>query len=150
MADSFINLAIEQIEPTNFELWCQEVLSKDKGYNFEPTGGIHDGGQDGFVRSVEGDPSHYVQISKEKETSKKIRKTIKRLKETRDLEKLTYVTSQNESERDLLEAKLKRDVGVEVMIHDKRWLVIRAQLDEHIKSSLFSFSKNIVDGLSEI
>lgn len=150
MSDSFISLAIEQMDPTNFELWCQEVLSNDKGYTFEPTGGIHDGGQDGFMRIANELSQHYVQISTEKDTSSKIRRTIRRLRSTRNFDRLTYVTSQIEAERDLLEAKLKQDLGVDIVIHDKRWLLIQAQLNDVIKASLFAYSKDLIDGLSKV
>lgn len=116
MSDAFISLAIEQLSRNDFELWCQEVLYQDKNYEFEPTGGIHDGGQDGFIRAVNGQTDHYLQISKEKDTSSKIRKTIRRLRKERSVSKLTYVTSQNEAERDLLEAKIKSDTKVDVVI----------------------------------
>lgn len=150
MSDAFISLAIEQLSKNDFELWCQEVLFQDKNYRFEPTGGIHDGGQDGFIRAVIGQTDHYVQISKEKETSKKIRKTIRRLKENRSVSKLTYVTSQNESQRDLLEAKIKLDTEVDVVIHDLRWLHIQAQLHDGLKNSLFAYSKTLIDDLAKI
>lgn len=150
MSDTFITLAIEQMGTGDFELWCQEVLSKDKSYQFEPTGGMHDGGQDGFVRSVTGETSHYVQISKEQDSSSKIRKTVKRLQSNRSLSKLTYVTSQTESNRDLLEAKLKLEFGIEFEIFDLRWLLIQAQLYETLRNSLFTYSKGLIDGLSKV
>ncbi len=150
MSDTFITLAIEQIDTTSFELWCQEVLANDKGIGFEPTGGLHDGGQDGFVRGISGHPSHYIQISKEQSTASKIRKTVKRLEESRVVSKLTYVTSQAESERDLLEAKLKQDLGVQIEIYDKRWLLIQAQLNTNLKESLFSYSKGLIDDLNSV
>ena len=150
LSDTFISLAIEQINTSNFELWCQEVLAHDKNMRFEPTGGMHDGGQDGFIRQISGVPEHYVQISKEKNTSNKIRKTINSLNRTRTVKHLTYVTSQNEAERDLLEAKLKQEFGIDFTIHDKRWLVIQATLHETLKSSLFSYSKDLVDGLTKV
>ncbi len=150
MADSLIGLALEQIDTTSFELWCQEVLTNNKGYHFEPTGGIHDGGQDGFIRALGGKVDHYIQISKEQNTSGKIRKTIQRIRKTRDVKKLIYVTSQNEPERDLIEAQLSHDLGVEVVIHDKRWLQIQAQIHENLKTSLFSYCKELVDDFSKL
>ncbi len=150
MSDSFITLAIEQMDTTSFELWCQEVLANDKGYRFEPTGGMHDGGQDGFIRQVIGTPTHFIQISKEQNTRNKIRRTFRSLSKSRNVEKLTYLTSQSEAERDLVEAKLKQELGIEVVIHDQRWLMIQAKLHDHLKESLYGYSKELVDGLSKV
>jgi len=129
VSNSYISLAIEQLSTENFETWCQEVLSRDKNYRFEPTGGIHDGGQDGFIRTIAGETDHYIQISKQADTTDKIRKTIRRIKEKRNVDKLTYVTIQTEAERDLLEASLKLEFDVEVIIHDLRWLLIQTKLN---------------------
>ncbi|MEM0990864.1 MAG: restriction endonuclease [Pseudomonadota bacterium] len=145
MSEALISLAIEQLTRTDFELWCQEVLTQDKGYAFEPTGGIHDGGQDGFIRTIAGETDHYVQISKEAGTSAKIRKTIRRLRESRNVKKLTYLTSQTEAERDLIEAKIKHDLSVDITIHDQRWLLIQAKINERAKDSLFSYSRELLD-----
>ncbi len=150
MSDTFVSLCIEQIDTTSFELWAQEVLAHAKGLAFEPTGGMHDGGQDGFVRSVQSESSHFVQISKQKNTSTKIRHTAQRLSEARNVAKLTYVTSQQEAERDLLEAQLSSELGIEVIIHDQRWLMVRASLEETLKQNLFGYSKDVVEGLRAV
>lgn len=150
MSEAFISLAIEQLNRNDFEVWCQEVLYQDKNYEFEPTGGVHDGGQDGFIRAVIGQTDHYVQISKEKDTSSKIRKTIRKLRKKRSVSKLTYVTSQNEAQRDILEAKIKSDTKVDVVIHDLRWLYIQAQLHDGLKNSLFVYSKTLLEDLTRV
>ena len=138
------------MDTTNFELWAQEVLAHAKGLSFEPTGGMHDGGQDGYIREVSAETSHFIQISKQKDTSAKIRQTVRRLIETREIKKLTYLTSQVEAERDLLEARLSDELSVEVVIHDQRWLMVRAKLDEVLRDSLFAYSKDVVEGLRAI
>ncbi len=150
MSDNFVSLCIEQINATDFEIWAQEVLALAIGESFEPTGGMHDGGQDGFVRSVTSEPTHYIQISKQKNTTTKIRETIKKLRGSRQVEKLTYVTSQQEPHRDLLEAQLSAELGVQIIIHDLRWLMVRASIDDNLKQSLFSYSKNLVEGLKSV
>ncbi|WP_226660686.1 restriction endonuclease [Alteriqipengyuania lutimaris] len=149
MSDNFIILAIDEISRTDFEIWCQQILYQDKNFEFEPTGGVKDGGQDGFLRPRKGTPDHYVQISKEEKTANKIRKTVKRLKQTRSLSKLTYVTSESENERDLLEAKLKKEFQVEFEILDRRWLLIQAKLHDNIRDNLFKYSKDLIENLEK-
>lgn len=150
VSDTFISLAIEQMSTTNFELWCQEVLANEYSHDFEPTGGMHDGGQDGFIRQETINSMHFIQISKEQNSSTKIRRTIRSLLKSRDVQKLTYLTSQIEAERDLLEAKLKQEYRIDIVIHDQRWLMIRAKLHDQLRESLYSYSKDIVDGLTKV
>ena len=150
MSTSIISLCIEQIHPSDFEIWAQGVLTHTMGLAFEPTGGMHDGGQDGFVRSVSSESTHFVQISKQESTSSKIRSTIGRLRQNRKVSKLTYVTSQCEATRDILEATLSREFGIQVSIHDQRWLMAWVSLDENLKQSLFGFCREIVDGLETL
>ena len=150
MSKTIISLCIEQIDPSCFEIWAQEVLAKTIGWPYEPTGGMHDGGQDGFVRSASSEPTHFVQISKQVGTSSKIRKTIRRLRKKRKVAKLTYVTSQCEAERDILEATLSNEFGIQICIHDQRWLMARASSNKRLKQNLFGYCKEIVDGLNAI
>ena len=147
MSSEFVSVCIDQINTADFEVWCQGVLTKDRGYKFAPTGGMHDGGQDGFIRSVDEFPDHYVQISKEEGTSGKIRRTINKLKKTRNLRKLTYVTSQEENKKDLIEARINKDCGVRVEILDKRWLAVQAHVHDDIRDSLLSHSREFIDSL---
>ena len=149
MSSDFISLAIDQMNTADFELWCQVVLAKDRGVTFAPTGGMHDGGQDGFLRSAANDTDHYIQISKEVGTAGKVRRTIASIKKNRNLRALTYVTSQDEGQRDLLEAQIKQEFGVIVEVLDKRWLLVQAQLNDAIRESLYAHSKDIIDGLEK-
>ena len=150
MTHPIYSIAIDQLSNDNFEEWAQIVLQIVKGLSFDPTGGMHDGGQDGFIRQEFNSPTHFIQISKQKDTSAKVRMTIRRIQESRSIEKLTYVTSQEESEKDLLEAKIKRDLGVEVVIHDKRWLLIQSTVHERAGNTLLEYSKPLVEGLQKI
>lgn len=92
---------------------------------------MHDGGQDGFVRAVEGKPSHYVQISVRADYKQKIRETIRRLKDTgRSTDNLTFLTNRQIPQKDLLEAKIEKETGVSVRILDKRWISLQTQTDD--------------------
>ena len=148
--EKMIQLVIEGLSTDSFETWCQVVLNQVKDSSFEPTGGMHDGGQDGFFRSAkEDDIDHYVQISKEKNVKGKIKKTINDIQKSRKLGKLTYVTSQEVNNRDFMEAELKKEFGVHVEIHDLKWLVVQAQTYENIRKDLYSHGKGIIDEISE-
>ncbi|MCP4409382.1 MAG: hypothetical protein GY807_16855 [Gammaproteobacteria bacterium] len=147
MSDKLVSSSIDYISKTDFELWVQRVLLVTDHYSFEPTGGIHDGGQDGFIRPLNGDPNHYVQISKQQDTRGKVRDTLNTIKKDRVINRLTYVTSQAEPERDILEAKLTKDFEVKVIIHDQRWLVIQAGLYEQLEQSLFGYARGLIDSL---
>ena len=149
MTDQLITLSIDNIARTDFEIWAQQVLQTTEGYRFEPTGGIHDGGQDGYVRVLEGAPTHFMQISKQADTRTKIKTTIEDIRKTRTIERLTYVTSQVEAQRDIIEAKWSKEFGVRIVIHDQRWLLIQASLYSQLETSLYGYVRPLIDGLTK-
>lgn len=149
MSDSLVSLAIEELSETQFEKFAQLAQHVAHGVKFEPTGGMHDGGLDGYYASVD-DPHHFMQASQQTSTSAKIRQTIRRISQTRTINKLTYVTSQSPKDKDLLEAKIKKDTGVEIRIHGNNWLSIQCQLEPKLKSALFSQSREFVDTIRSI
>ena len=120
---SIVPLALSAGTDSDFELFGQVVLRTALGIDFEPTGGMHDGGQDGFLRPVAGRPGHYVQISRQQTYKAKITRTITRLQESRrNVAALTYVTSLHLPEKDIIEAELERSTRVAIRIRDERWL----------------------------
>jgi hypothetical protein len=120
---SIVPLALSAGTDSDFELFGQVVLRTALGIDFEPTGGMHDGGQDGFLRPVAGRPDHYVQISRQQTYKAKITRTITRLQESgRNVAALTYVTSLHLPEKDIIEAELERSTRVAIRIRDERWL----------------------------
>lgn len=149
MSEQLISLSINNISRTDFEIWAQQVLQTTEGYRFEPTGGVHDGGQDGFARAIEGSPTHFMQISKQEDTRAKVRKTIEDIRKTRDIERLTYITSQVEAQRDIAEATWSKEFGVRIVIHDQRWLLIQASLYPQLESSLYGYVRQLVDSLTK-
>lgn len=58
------SVVLDAVSDDDFELFGQAILNHVLGIDFEATGGMHDGGQDGFVQPVKGKTSHYVQISR--------------------------------------------------------------------------------------
>lgn len=149
MSEQLVTLAIEQISRSDFETWVQQVLSTTEGLQFAPTGGVHDGGQDGFVRSVTDETSHYVQVTKQQDTRAKVRSTIEDIRKTRELKRLTFVTSQLEAQRDLIEARWSKEFNVRITIHDQRWLLIQATLYEDLEQSLFGYTRKLIDSLAK-
>lgn len=148
MSDQLISLAIDNISKTDFETWAQKVLATTEGMEFAPTGGIHDGGQDGFVRKIEGQPTHYIQITKQEDTRTKVRETIEAIRKQRKLDQLTFVTSQTEQNRDLLEAKWGKEFSLRLRIHDRSWLLVRASLDATLKDELYGYVRGLLDELN--
>lgn len=148
MSDQLISLAIDNISKTDFETWAQKVLATTEGIEFAPTGGVHDGGQDGFIREIEGQTTHYIQITKQEDTRTKIRETVAAIRKQRKLDQLTFVTSQVEQNRDLLEAKWGQEFSLRLRIHDRSWLLVRASLDDTLKDELYGYVRGLLDELN--
>lgn len=148
MSDQLISLAIDNISRTDFERWVQKVLAKTEGLSFAPTGGIQDGGQDGFIRSIEGQTTHYVQITKQEDTRTKVRQTVETIRKTRTIDQLTLVTSQEEQNRDLLEAKWGIEFDIKLRVHDRNWLLVRASLDQVLRDELYGCVRGLIDELN--
>jgi len=148
LSDQLISLAIDYVSKTDFELWVQKVLAKTDGIDFAPTGGIHDGGQDGFFREIDGQPTHYVQITKQEDTRTKVRETVEAIRKERTLDQLTLVTSQVEQNRDLLEAKWGQEFSLRLRIHDRSWLLARASLDLSLRDELYGCVRGLLDELN--
>ncbi len=128
-------LVLDAVSDDDFEIFSQGLLNHTLGTEFEPTGGMHDGGQDGFVRAIRGKPSHFVQISTRPDVKAKIVHTIKRLGESgREVELITYMSSRFCPNRDIIEAEIQKEFGVEVRIRDRRWITTQCQRDETVSA----------------
>lgn len=148
LSDQLISLAIDNISQTDFEVWAQKVLVISEGTNFAPTGGIHDGGQDGFVREIDGQPTHYIQITKQKDTRKKVRETVEAIRKERKLDQLTLITSQVEQNRDLLEAAWGKEFALRLRIHDRSWLLAWTSLNVELKNELYGYVRILIEELN--
>lgn len=125
------SLVFEAVSDDDFEIFGQAILRHALGIDFEATGGMHDGGQDGFVQPIAGKPTHFVQISTRADTARKIRTTIDRLKESgRDPGILTYLTNRALPEKDALQDEIERETHVSVRILDRRWITLQTQRDD--------------------
>jgi len=131
------SLVLEAVSDDDFEIFSQALLGQVIGLELEPTGGMHDGGQDGYFRPVKGRPTHFVQISTQPDVKAKILKTIKRQRAVgRTVEDLTYVSNRNLPNRDILEGDIEKETGVGIRIRDRRWITMQTQRDK-IASQLF-------------
>lgn len=131
------SLVLEAVSDDDFEVFSQALLAQILGLELEPTGGMHDGGQDGFFRPLKGRPTHFVQISTQENVKTKILSTIDRQRSVgRTVEDLTYVSNRLLPNRDIMEGDIEKATGVGIRIRDRRWITTQVQRDDKA-SSLF-------------
>jgi len=151
MESSVIDLALSAGSDADFELFGQTALQIVLGMEFEPTGGMHDGGQDGFLRPVRGKPERYVQISTQETYKTKITDTIKRLRAgNRTVASLAYVTPLHIAERDIIEAEIEKSTGVVVRIHDQRWLVVQMAVYPELETAFKDRYSSVLRSLQSV
>lgn len=122
---------LESVGNEDFENFGQAILFHTLGVEFEATGGMHDGGQDGYLRQRMGQPDHYIQISTRADYSSKLRQTISRLLDSgRSPRNLTYLTTRQIPNKDIIESKIEKETGVSIRILDKRWITLQIQTDD--------------------
>lgn len=133
MDSGVIELAIEKMSFSDFELFGQQFLKNLYGLGFSATGGSKDGGQDGYILNSGETQAKYAQISKEKNPEKKVIKTISRLSESnRSVETLIFVTSQDWPQRDLFEISVQKNHSISLKVYDKRTLVTQILADARL------------------
>lgn len=140
--------ALENVDRTNFEKFAQIFYGAIQDRDFVPLGGIHDGGAEGFdvvepevfedessqnfIQASIADtaPSSFIQVSKQATTRRKIRETVKRIRQYgRNLKVLTYITSQIVSDIDKEERLLTQELGCKIAIRDAKYI------ETHINSN---------------
>ena len=125
-----------------FEQLCHGILAARFGHGFKPIGGIHDGGADGSLQLFEDDQSKSVifQCSIQEDLKSKIRQTATRLAKTRpSYARLVYVTSRDCADSDVIEGDLSLEVGKNVRVFDKKWLISQIIAHESCKNSYLIF-----------
>ena len=144
-------LALEAVSDDDFEIFSQALLHQALDLEVEPTGGMHDGGQDGFVRPVKGRPSHFIQISTRKDVKAKILATIARLRSVgRDVAELTFVSNRALNNKDLIEDDVSRESGVSVRIRERRWITLQCQTSESAARIFAERFSKIVNSILQI
>lgn len=123
ISEKLIDYLLTAIDGFRFERLIQALLQIRDGEQFVPLGGIHDGGADGFFRSIletQERAGHFVQISKQEDLSTKIRDTVRRLREVgREVHTVTHWTFHRAPQLDLLEDKLSRELAITLRIRDR-------------------------------
>jgi hypothetical protein len=121
ISESLKTYLIGTLDGFAFEHLIQQLLAVRDGDQFVALGGVKDGGADGFFRDVLEDskkPTSFLQISIQENAAKKIRDTVKRLREFgREVRTLTYWTSQRLTV-DVLEDELSDELDVALRIRD--------------------------------
>lgn len=121
VSDALIKYLVGTLDGFGFERLVQKLLGTRDGDQFVALGGVHDGGADGFFRSLLEDRKKtmsFVQMSIQEDVSGKVRQTVKRLQEFgREVKALTYWTSRK-VDVDVLDDKLTTELDVTVRVRD--------------------------------
>jgi hypothetical protein len=121
VSDSLAKYLVGTLDGFGFERLVQKLLGVRDGDQFVALGGVHDGGADGFFRSVLEDrkkTTSFVQMSIQEDIASKVRQTVKRLQEFgREVNSLTYWTSRKVNV-DVLDDKLSNDLDITVRVRD--------------------------------
>jgi hypothetical protein len=141
--------ALIKVGTRDFELFGQAFYSSIQDRTYVPLGGTHDGGADGYMDLFEDEvKSNFIQITKEKGTSSKIRKTVKRLREYgRDPKFLTLITSQIEKDIDKLEKRLSEDLGLTVRVRDGSFIKNNINASDAIRQAFYSYLEPSIEYL---
>ncbi len=128
-----VEIALSEIDPTQFERFSQSFYSAIFGTTFVPLGGLHDGGADGFIEPelfVTDTQVHFLQASKQSTYRDKINDTIKRLNDYgRSPKSLTYITSKKVRNSDIDEDTLSDKLRCRIRIRDATYI------ESHINTS---------------
>lgn len=123
-AEAF-EFAIAQIDSgVVFEEFCQQFASQVIGYEFEPSGGVHDRGIDALrnVFSRKGFPRWVYQASIEKDSRSKIMRTGDVLDANHvAYEQLSYLTNQVVKDRDRVQDEYLERFRKPLRILDRKW-----------------------------
>jgi len=124
-----VELALENIEGSEFEKFFQAFYAHLVGIEVVPLGGMHDGGADAFLgeklfQENREKPSIFYQATTQTDLSAKIRQTIKRLREVdREPTMVNFCTSRTVGMIDREEEKLSNELSVGIRIRDRKWIV---------------------------
>jgi len=148
-----LDLALRQLRPSDwerFERFASTFLASewtDLRTMASPSG---DGGRDSELFSPKGKSNVVIQYSIQQDWTSKVRKTVKRLKETfLDARILIFLSNQ------LIGAKsdeLKRELSDEEIfldVRDKSWFVERTNLDGNRSAAAAELARVIVDPFLE-
>ena len=121
------DIALDRVPGADFEAFVNAFYPALAGIDFIPTGGLHDGGADGYQDTglFEGTkPNTFYQASIQQDHRSKVRHTVKRLRKFgRDPKSLVYITSRPISAPDKEEELLSAELDVFVKIRPRNWIL---------------------------
>ncbi len=110
-----------------FEDFVQSFHSAIVGTNYVPLGGVHDGGADGFEERIfesEARASQFLQASKTPQIERKIRETVKRIREVgREPKGVLFYFSEPISKADIIEENLSIELDINIRIRSKSYIL---------------------------
>jgi hypothetical protein len=148
-----VEIALEYVDGQSFERFVNAFYSTLSGIDFVPLGGVRDGGADAVLERgiFEGAKSAYYQASTEENCRRKIRHTVRRLRDFgREPKSLTYVTPRPVQNIDREEEALSHETDVFIKIRDRRWIVAHINTNPATIAAFHSFLAPCVSFLNTI
>ena len=147
-------IALEKVQGSDFEKFCQGFFSATFGTDYVPLGGVQDGGADGLVIAGLFEAqrqSRFMQASVRFDTSSKIKSTIKRLKEFgREPKTLLYATSQKIRAIDKLENELSEALDVRIAIRDQGYFIHHINDTANTKQAFQAYLAPVISYLAGV
>ncbi|WYK04045.1 hypothetical protein DWF04_013340 [Cereibacter sphaeroides f. sp. denitrificans] len=124
--EKLCGLAIDACSTAQFESFVHSFHAGLIGTSFVPLGGMHDGGADGFEEAMFESSARagtFLQASKTQGVERKIRQTIKRLREVgREPKTAIFYFSIPLGGSDITEEKLSEELDVSIKIRPKAYI----------------------------
>jgi hypothetical protein len=142
-----VPLALENVDPWNFERFGQTFYGALQDREFVPLGGVHDGGAEGFDNPeidselfTDQGATNFLQVSKQQATRKKIRDTVNRLRQFGRAPKvLTYITSMTVSNIDAEQISLGKELDCRINIRDAKFIESNINSGPAIQGAYLSY-----------
>lgn len=154
ISEDVIRIALDKAEGFVFERFANAFYAALIGATFAPLGGVRDGGADARDVQVfedDGRPESFYQASVEVDAEKKIRATVKRLREFgRDPKILTYLTSRTVKYTDRVERALGNELDVTVQIRDANYIVAHINTDDRTRHAFDQYLRHYTDFLRQV
>ena len=149
-----VEIALDRVTGVDFEKFANAFLPAIMGFEFVPTGGVHDGGADAFqeqgvFESVK--VNSFYQASIQEDYRSKIRQTVARLRTFgRDPKSLVYVTSRPINAPDVDVELLSSELDVFIRIRPRAWIVNNINHSPQTVAAYKSFLESHVSFIHEV
>lgn len=146
-----VPIGLAEVDTIGFERFGQAFYGALMGRAFVPLGGMHDGGAEGYLEPElfeDQAARQFLQVSKQENYRRKIRETVARIRGFgRQLQSLTYLTSETISNADREEEKLSEDLDCRIRIRDGKYIETQINSSE---ASIASFNSYILPSISHL